>query len=208
MQFPVKTIKISQGWGANPAYYRQFGQRGHNGIDFAVPTGTPVYAAEAGTIYFEGYGAKSAWMGSISGICCIINHGKLYTGYAHLKDTVVNKGQKVKRGQLIGHADSTGISTGPHLHFEVIGKPPAWNNGYAARVVPPVLTPYGTVVNTVKKAVATVVAVIPRYYKVRRGDTMSKIAKAYGLSLSALARLNPKIKNLNLIYVNQVIRVK
>ena len=57
--------------------------------------------------------------GSPAGICVLINHGGSYGGYAHFNDTVVSKGQRVIKGQLIGHAGSTGATTGPHLHFEI-----------------------------------------------------------------------------------------
>jgi murein DD-endopeptidase MepM/ murein hydrolase activator NlpD len=203
MQYPVKNPRVTQ----------NFGNKGHNGIDFGCSTGTPVYAAESGTIYFEGWGENSSWMLSRAGICILIDHGNQYTGYAHLQNTVINKGQRVVKGQLIGHSDSTGSVTGPHLHFEVIGKPPIWSNGYSGRVKPPVLNTFvdaGAVVKApvIQRAVATVKAISPTYYKVRCGDNLSKIAAAYRISLSALAKLNPQIRNLNLISIGQSIRVK
>lgn len=126
---------VSQSFGANPDYYKQFGQKGHNGIDYAV-TYVPVYASEAGKIYFEGYGQNNAWMGSVAGICVLIDHGTIYTGYAHLERTIVNKGQTVTKGQLIGYSGASGQATGPHLHFEVLKKPVNINNGYYGRVNP------------------------------------------------------------------------
>lgn len=210
MQYPIKNPRVSQGFGGNAAYYSQFGQKGHNGIDFACPTGTPVYAADAGVVYFEGWGKNSSWMGSISGICAIIDHGTVYTGYAHLKYTVISKGQRVKRGQLIGYTDSTGISTGPHLHFELIGKPPKWSNGYAARIKPPAMTLIPSAVATVKKTVSVVKKVVApkKYYIVKPGDYAIKIASAYKISLATLKALNPQVKNINVIYAGQALRVK
>lgn len=136
-QFPIDgTIKINQGFGENPVFYAQYGQKGHNGLDLNAPLKTPVKAAADGKIFFEGYGKNSSMMGDIAGICCIIDHGDVYTGYAHLSSTIINNGDVVKKGQIIGYSGSTGVSTGPHLHFEFIGKPTDWNNGYAGRVNP------------------------------------------------------------------------
>jgi len=127
---------VTQGFGANDWDYSQVGQKGHNGIDYGVGTGTPVVAAGSGTIFFEGWGQNSSWMGVPAGICILINHGDVFTGYAHLKSTVVSKGQQVSQGQLIGYSDSTGSVTGAHLHHEYIPGSPNWNNGYAGRVNP------------------------------------------------------------------------
>lgn len=133
--YPVNA-PLSQGFGENPAYYKQFGQLGHNGQDFACALNTPIKAAADGTVYFEGYGQNNAWMGSPAGICVILDHGDMYTGYAHLTSTTVNEGQSVTQGQIIGYSGQTGAATGPHLHFEFIGRPPQINNGYYGRINP------------------------------------------------------------------------
>lgn len=123
---------------------RYFGN-GHNGIDYMFPLNTPVYAAADGTVAAEGYGndfndGYDGWMtargGADSGIYVLLKHADMFTGYAHLSRTVVNKGQVVRKGDLIGYSGTTGTSTGPHLHFEVIDIPQNWNNGYAARINP------------------------------------------------------------------------
>jgi len=138
-RWPVDNVNITQGFGGNAAYYKQFGQIGHNGIDIGVGTGTPVYAADEGVIYFEGWGQNHSWLGSPAGIAVLIDNGGVYSGYAHLMSTVVNKGQHVNKGQLIGYSDSTGAATGPHVHFEALPKAPNFQNGYAGRINP---TPY------------------------------------------------------------------
>lgn len=87
----------------------------HTGIDMAVPEGTPVYAAESGTVI-----VAQSWSGY--GNCIIINHGGgLWTLYGHLKPggILVEKGETVKRGEKIGLVGMTGTATGYHLHFEV-----------------------------------------------------------------------------------------
>ena len=85
----------------------------HTGIDLRASTGTKVYAANSGTVTTSGY--SSAWGNSI-----IISHGGgLTTLDAHLSRRSVSKGNKVKRGDIIGYTGNTGYSTGPHLHFEI-----------------------------------------------------------------------------------------
>lgn len=87
----------------------------HTGMDMAVPEGTPVYAAESGTVI-----VAQSWSGY--GNCIIINHGGgLWTLYGHLKPggILVEKGETVKRGEKIGLVGMTGTATGYHLHFEV-----------------------------------------------------------------------------------------
>lgn len=133
-RYSLDAYTLTQGFGDNPAYYAQYGQRGHNGYDLANASGTPVYAAADGTVDFEGWGQYNSWMGVPAGICAIINHGDIRTGYAHMIDTTVNKGQSLVKGQLIGHVGSTGAATGPHNHFEFIGQ--TFNNGFAGRINP------------------------------------------------------------------------
>lgn len=87
----------------------------HTGIDFAASIGTPIYATADGTVAevsvkFSGYGKMVE-----------VNHGFGYrTRYAHMHDFAVRAGQTVKRGDLIGYVGNTGLSTAPHLHYEVL----------------------------------------------------------------------------------------
>ena len=98
-----------------------FGQAGgswssghHTGLDFAAATGTPVFAALAGKVVEAG-------LGGAYGNHIIVRHDNgVETLYAHLNSTAVAKGDRVLRGQRIGAVGSTGNSSGPHLHFEVI----------------------------------------------------------------------------------------
>lgn len=100
------------GWRTHPIYKTaEF----HPGMDFAAPTGTEIYATGDGTIEradatAQGYGNH-----------VVIDHGFGYkTLYGHMTKFIVKPGQKIKRGQLIGFVGSTGLSTAPHVHYEVI----------------------------------------------------------------------------------------
>lgn len=87
--------------------------RMHTGVDIGAPMGAPVAAAASGTVAFAG------WSGGY-GNFIVIDHGDgLATAYAHLSRIGVSRGQFVSQGQIIGNVGSTGLSTGPHLHFEV-----------------------------------------------------------------------------------------
>lgn len=87
----------------------------HTGLDLQASTGTPVYATGDGTIKFSGRKANGY------GIHVDIDHGYGYvTKYAHLSKVTVKRGKKVKRGDIIGYSGNTGLSKGPHLHYEII----------------------------------------------------------------------------------------
>jgi murein DD-endopeptidase MepM/ murein hydrolase activator NlpD len=85
----------------------------HPGIDIAVPTGTPVHAADAGRVAIAG------WVGGYGNYICIQHTSSLSTCYGHNSKLLVSVGQTVRQGQVISAAGSTGHSTGPHVHFEV-----------------------------------------------------------------------------------------
>ena len=98
------------GWRSHPLLGRR---RLHTGIDFAAGYGSTIRAADSGTVIYSG------WYGGY-GKTVIINHGKgITTLYGHSSKLYVEAGQSVKRGQAISAVGSTGLSTGPHLHFEV-----------------------------------------------------------------------------------------
>lgn len=110
---PVDSIRLTSRFGfrQNPTGP---GYMNHNGLDYAVPTGTPVKAAAAGTA------VQAEWAGH-SGFRVKIDHGNgLETSYNHNSALKVSVGQKVERGETVSLAGSTGNSTGPHLHLEVI----------------------------------------------------------------------------------------
>ena len=109
---PCSWIKLTSPYG-----YRIHPTTGqykfHNGVDLANNQGTPIYAARSGKVTVDTYG-------STYGYYVTINHGDGYSSlYAHMTRSVVDKGDTVKKGQLIGYMGSTGRSTGPHLHFSI-----------------------------------------------------------------------------------------
>ncbi|MBO8142132.1 MAG: peptidoglycan DD-metalloendopeptidase family protein [Firmicutes bacterium] len=103
-------------WPAQGRISSRYGMRWgrmHHGLDIAVPTGTPVRAAGAGTVSYAGS------MGGY-GLIVILQHGNgVETRYAHNSRLVVRVGQRVKRGDIIAYSGNTGNSTGPHIHFEI-----------------------------------------------------------------------------------------
>lgn len=102
------------GWPVSGRITQKFWTR-HPGIDIGAPTGSPIYAADSGYII------QAGWSNVGYGFMILINHGNGYlTRYAHLSVMNVEVGDSVKKGQIIGRVGSTGNSTGPHLHFEII----------------------------------------------------------------------------------------
>ena len=112
MQWPAVGHGISSpfGYRIHPIYHTQ---KMHTGVDINVAYGTPVMAADGGTVILSG------WNGGY-GNCIVINHGNgITTLYGHMSSLVASVGQSVSKGQVIGYVGSTGASTGPHLHWEV-----------------------------------------------------------------------------------------
>lgn len=89
----------------------------HAGVDLHAPCGTPVSAAAAGRVIFAGWGESSGWYVALDH--GVLNGHRVVTTYSHLEQFAVAAGESISRGQGIGLAGSTGLSTGCHLHFEV-----------------------------------------------------------------------------------------
>ena len=109
---PCSYTKVSSafGWRIHPVYGDR---RFHYGIDLSASSGTPIYAVRDGTVSQANYSSSGGYQ-------VYIDHGDGFSSrYLHMTRYVVSKGQKVKAGQLIGYVGSTGVSTGPHLHFGI-----------------------------------------------------------------------------------------
>ena len=115
MRTPINGAKLSSRYGFRIHPIIGYNQM-HQGTDFAAPVGTPIMASGAGTVEYSG------WKGGY-GKFISIRHSPVYqTNYAHLQDYAkgIRRGAKVQQGQVIGYLGSTGSSTGPHLHYEVV----------------------------------------------------------------------------------------
>tara|TARA_B100001093_G_C26795065_1_gene1000736 strand:+ start:225 stop:1565 length:1341 start_codon:yes stop_codon:yes gene_type:complete len=115
MKTPINGARLSSSFGMRKHPILGFNKM-HRGTDFAAPSGTPIMASGSGTV------TRARWCGG-GGNCVKIKHNSTYqTIYAHMKSFArgIKEGKKVKQGQIIGYVGSTGMSTGPHLHYEVI----------------------------------------------------------------------------------------
>jgi len=115
MKTPINGARLSSPFGMRKHPILGYNKK-HTGTDFAAPLGTPIMASGSGTI------VKAQWCGG-GGNCIKIKHNSTYsTVYAHLSKFAggIKSGTKVKQGKIIGYVGSTGLSTGPHLHYEVI----------------------------------------------------------------------------------------
>ncbi len=115
MKTPINGARLSSSFGMRKHPILGFNKM-HRGTDFAAPMGTPIMASGSGTV------TRARWCGG-GGNCVKIRHNSTYeTIYAHMSKFArgIKEGKKVKQGQIIGYVGSTGLSTGPHLHYEVV----------------------------------------------------------------------------------------
>ncbi|MGC8865244.1 MAG: peptidoglycan DD-metalloendopeptidase family protein [Bacteroidales bacterium] len=188
------------------------GRRFHKGVDIKLSKGDPVKAAFDGVVRIALSGRRG-----FGKLVVIRHYNGFETYYAHLSQILVQAGDKVKAGDVIGLGGSTGRSRGPHLHFEM--------RYYDQAVDPEKLICFETgslkqscvymtreflktrTRMTAKSApTESLVGATESYYTVRKGDTLAKIARKYGTTIGALARLNnmhPQKK----LRVGQLIRV-
>lgn len=179
-------------------------RRFHYGIDIDLNIGDTVRSA------FDGIVRVSKWVSGYGNVIVVRHFNGLETLYGHLTCSKVQPNQEVKAGELIGLGGSTGRSTGPHLHFEVRYKGSPLNpnhifNFATSKLVEDTLyisKKSFQYVSDIKKIAGTV-----KYYKVKNGDSLSKIALKYGTSVSSLCRLNG-IKQTTILAIGRTIRVK
>jgi len=115
MKTPINGARLSSAFGMRKHPIDGYNKM-HRGTDFAAPMGTPIMASGSGVI------TRAKWCGG-GGNCIKIKHNSTYeTIYAHMKNFArgIKEGLRVKQGQIIGYVGSTGKSTGPHLHYEVV----------------------------------------------------------------------------------------
>ncbi len=115
LKAPVAFRYISSGFTTGLRYVEAFNvSTGHRAIDYAAAYGTPIRSVGDGTVVFAG------WNGPYGQMVKVRHNGTYQTNYGHMSKIAVRYGQKVKQGQTIGYIGSTGFSTGPHLHYEMV----------------------------------------------------------------------------------------
>lgn len=188
-------------------------RRFHYGVDLALPKGEPIYATFDGTVRVSKYNR------SYGNLIVIRHNNGLETYYAHLSQRNVVPGDVVKAGEVIGLCGNTGRSYGSHLHFEIRYLGNAMNpenvvdcSSHELISENLVLTPYsfrkiakkGAENNSAK---ARGRANGGKYYKVRSGDTLSKIAKRNGTTIKRLCQLNG-LRETSILSIGKRIRVR
>lgn len=202
--------------------YKFRGRRSHKGVDIDLDMGDAVYSAFDGVVRVA---LPTRYTGGYGNILVIRHANGLETYYGHLSKYVVNSGDIVKAGELIGYGGSTGHSTGPHLHFETryMGKPfdPErifdFQNGKLRDTIFTLKKHYFNINShygqtdeqSIKTGKEKPKPAKPSavYHKVKSGDNLSKIAKKYGTTVKAICKLN-KIKETKVLQIGQKLRVK
>lgn len=113
LRTPIDGARLSSGFGLRRHPVLGF-SRMHKGVDFAAPSGTPIQAAGDGVVEVAG------WQGGYGNYVRIRHAANYSTAYGHMSRIGVKAGQRVKQGQVVGSVGSTGVSTGPHLHYETL----------------------------------------------------------------------------------------
>ena len=191
-------------------------RRFHYGLDLAMPTGEPIYAAFDGVVRFSKYNS------SYGNLIVIRHDNGLETYYAHLSKRHVTPGTRVKAGEEIGLCGNTGRSRGSHLHFEIRYKGNAINpenviSCETRTLLSPTITlnknsfnkvaKPGYANNTSGRSSVGNYSKGGKYYKVRTGDTLSRIAKRNGTTIAKLCKLN-NMKQNAVIRPGQTIRLR
>lgn len=131
---PVPAAHLSSGFGLR--WHPLLGySRFHKGVDYAAAAGTPIQAVADGMV------AQAGWAGGYGQMVRLSHPGGIETGYAHMSHIAVSPGARVRQGQTIGYVGTTGLSTGPHLHFEIYRQGRAVDPAEVERIDQTVLSP-------------------------------------------------------------------
>lgn len=115
LKAPVAFKYITSGFTTGARYIKAFNMStGHRAIDYAASYGTPIRTVGDGTVIFSG------WNGSYGNMVKVRHNGTYQTNYGHMSKIAVKYGAKLKQGDVIGYVGSTGLSTGPHVHYEMV----------------------------------------------------------------------------------------
>ena len=197
-------------------------RRQHQGVDLPLKTGDPVYATFCGRVRISQYNK-----GGYGNLVIIRHDNGLETYYGHLSERMVEPGQWVEAGQIIGLGGSTGRSTGPHLHFETRYYGQSFDperlidfkNGMLSRETFLLKKSFFSIYSNAgqdfedeianeeqdKKEAAEKAAM--KYYKIRSGDTLGAIARRHGTTVANLCRLNG-IKSTTILRIGRSLRVR
>lgn len=197
-------------------------RRQHQGVDLPLKMGEPVYAAFCGRVRISQYNN-----GGYGNLVIIRHDNGLETYYGHLSERMVQPGQWVEAGQIVGLGGSTGRSTGPHLHFETRYYGQSFDperlidfkNGTLSRETFLLKKSFFSIYSNAgqdfedeianeeqdKKEAAEKEAM--RYYKIRSGDTLGAIARRHGTTVSNICRLNG-IKSTTILRIGRSLRVR
>ena len=197
-------------------------RRQHQGVDLPLKTGDPVYATFCGRVRISQYNK-----GGYGNLVIIRHDNGLETYYGHLSERMVEPGQWVEAGQIIGLGGSTGRSTGPHLHFETRYYGQSIDpermidikNGTLSRETFLLKKSFFSIYSNAgqdfedeianeeqdKKEAAEKAAM--KYYKIRSGDTLGAIARRHGTTVANLCRLNG-IKSTTILRIGRSLRVR
>ena len=195
--------------------------RMHKGIDIDLDIGDPVVAAFDGVVRIAKYN-----YGGFGNYVLIRHYNGLETLYAHLSESVVERNQTVRAGQIIGYGGSTGRSTGPHLHFETrfLGQPidPSKIIDFKTyKLLSDQIylnhTWFSPVITAALESSDDEVIAKPRppkpaapkkvYHKIKSGDTLYGLSKKYGVSINEICRLN-KISRNTTLRIGVTLRIK
>ena len=173
---------LSQTFGGNPESYAKFGMKGHNGLDYATPTGTNILAPHSGKVIEVSYDETGY------GLYIKIENDKEGSVLAHLKENYVSIGATVTEGQLIASSNNTGNSTGPHLHWGYYTFPRNRQNGYAGFIdqLPLITQPKPPVQEDKDKIITDLKATVEELKKQigAKDQAIAKIHEEYGVKLS------------------------
>lgn len=179
--------------------------RMHAGIDLNLRTGNPIYSIFDGIV-------RIATFGGGYGYYVVVRHNNgLETLYGHMSKLSTKVGQEVKAGDILGLGGSTGYSTGPHLHLEILYAGSQFNPLHLLEVNPKSAVPFirmkfFSLTPSHFRHIGTVVR-NEYFHTVRSGETMASVAKKYGASISYLARLN-RLPTNAMLRIGQRLRLK
>ena len=176
-------------------------RRFHSGVDIKANVGDSIFAAFSGKVRHTRYNK-----GGYGNLVIIRHFNQLETFYGHLSKTLVQENQYIKAGTCIGLAGNTGRSTGPHLHFEVLYQGNAFNPTAMVDLKTGLLKS-DTLMLTPTTFSYRAKFKNPIYYKIRPGDTLSRIAVKKHTSISKLCKLN-HIRRTSTLRIGKIIRVR